>query len=358
MPPGPASFELLALKPVLKGAAPPSDHLFRPASPPKMTLRSFVLAASLLIAVLGHGQSLPDYLKIRRQQGISQAVGIPALEAFVGKRTLEIRGTVKGTFAANGRRVLMVDRGDGESIFVQAAEIPDWLTNGHVVARLLIRAEKDEEEGELRAWLIGAAEDYEIAEIERKEAERIAAANRAKAPKTPPSRPAHTSGKEWNLPAGEAVAYYAGFIKQRNRRLSDGEAWRIAQGIIGFSVMYGVDARLIMAMVMAESGFNPSATSRSGAMGLGQLMPGTARGMGLTNAYDTTQNLYATVRTVRGHLERYGKKTGDEFHALVLMLAAYNAGSGSVRKYQGIPPFKETQRYIQKVVAYYTAFCR
>jgi len=320
-------------------------------------LRIFAPLLLVAVAAFSKGQSVSEYLKVRKAAGVSQAVGIPALEAFVGKRTLEISGTIKGTFSTNGRPVLMVDRGDGDYIYVQAETIPEWLSYGHVVARLLIRAEREDENSELRAWLIAAAEDYPITEIEQREAEKAAAAARARASKAPPKKPAHTPARQWNLPASEATPYYASFIKQRNRRLSDGEAYKIASEIIGFSILYGVDARLIMAMVMAESGFNPSATSRAGAMGLGQLMPSTARGMGLSNAYDSTQNLYATVRTVRGHLERYGKKTGDDFHALVLSLAAYNAGSGSVRRYQGIPPFRETQRYIQKVVAYYQAMC-
>lgn len=320
--------------------------------------RAATILGLVAFAHIGMGQPLPDYLKQRKAAGISLSVGIPALEAFVGKRTLEIRGTVKGTFSANGRQVLMVDRGDGESIFVQAGEIPTWLEHGHVTARLLVRAERDDELGELRAWLIAAAEDFEIAELERKEAAKAAAAKAAAAKSiaAPAKKPAGVAAKNWNLPASEATPYYASFIRQRNRRLSNQEVWKIAEGIVGFSIMYGVDARLIMAMVMAESGFNPGATSRAGAQGLGQLMPGTARGMGLTNAYDTNQNLYATVRIVRGHLERYGKKVRDDFGALILMLAAYNAGSGRVRQYGGVPPFKETQNYIRKVVSYYRAF--
>ena len=161
----------------------------------------------------------------------------------------------------------------------------------------------------------------------------------------------------WALPASEVTPYYASFIKGRNPRLSDAEAWRIAQGIVGFSIRYGVDARLIMAMVMVESGFNPSARSGAGAMGLGQLMPGTAQGMGVGNPYDSIDNLNGTVHLVRGHLVKYRRQTGNDFGALVLTLAAYNAGSGAVHKYRGIPPFAETQRYVRTVSALYFKFC-
>ncbi|MCB8931914.1 MAG: lytic transglycosylase domain-containing protein [Chthonomonadaceae bacterium] len=110
-----------------------------------------------------------------------------------------------------------------------------------------------------------------------------------------------------------------------------------------------------MAMLMVESGFDPGATSRTGAMGLGQLMPGTARGMGVGNPYDSIENLYGTVRLIRGHLDKYGKQTGNagSYESLVLALAAYNAGGGAVARHGGVPPYRETQNYIRKVIALY-----
>lgn len=323
-----------------------------------MMRRAFTTGLGLALAALGASQTLNEYLKLRKESGISVASGIPALEAFVGKRTLELRGVVRGTFSANGRTVLLVDRGDGDSIHVQTDRAPEWLNGSSVTARLLIRAERDTDMSDMRAWLIGAASDVEITAIEsaeRKKAEAAARRSRP-APGKAPAKPAKTPAKDWNLPASEVTPIYASFIKNRNQRLSDAEAMRIAQSIVGFSIMYGVDARLIMAMVMVESGFNPSATSRVGAMGLGQLMPGTAQSFGLTNAYDSVQNLYATVRTIRGHLERYGKKAQDGFEALIVSLAAYNAGSGNVRRHGGVPPFRETQNYIRKVIGYYQSF--
>jgi len=322
-----------------------------------MMRRAVTVLILLSCTVFAVGQSLQDYLKLRKEAGISEAAGIPALEAFIGKRTLELRGTVKGSFSANGRNVLLVDRGDGDSIYVQAATIPDWLTGSNVTARLLIRAERDDEFSDIRAWLIAAASDAEITSREEAERKRLeAAAKRANLAKRLPTKPAKVPAMDWNLPASQVTPVYASFIKSRNKRLNDSEAMRIAQSIVGFSIRDGVDARLIMAMVMVESGFNPSATSRVGAMGLGQLMPGTARSFGLTNAYDSVQNLYATVRTIRGHLERYGKKSEEAFEALILSLAAYNAGSGNVRRHGGVPPFRETQNYIRKVISLYQAF--
>ncbi len=112
-----------------------------------------------------------------------------------------------------------------------------------------------------------------------------------------------------------------------------------------------------MAMVMVESGFNPSATSRTGAMGLGQLMPGTAAGMGVSHAYDSIENLYGTVRLIRNHIENYQRTTGDGYTSLVLALAAYNAGAGAVSRHGGVPPYRETQNYVRKVISIYRALC-
>ncbi len=332
-------------------------------------MRRLLAPVILLVAAMAQGQSLEQYLALRKQYKISQAVGVPALETLIGTRIVEVQGTVKGVFEIQDKMALMLERTDGGTEIVDAKAIPDWLKGNEVPARLIVKATRPHETAQLRCTLIGAAPETRIRVIEVEAEERAAARRRLEASKAsrsaPPARNSNNplygpigksgskSAKSWSLPASEVTPIYAGFIKGRNSKLSDREAYRIAEGIIGFSLKYGVDARLIMAMVLVESGFNPSATSHAGAMGLGQLMPGTAAGMGIGNPYDSIENLYGCVKIVRGHLDKYKKQTGDPYEGLILALAAYNAGSGNVRRHGGVPPFKETQRYIQKVIGWY-----
>jgi soluble lytic murein transglycosylase-like protein len=106
----------------------------------------------------------------------------------------------------------------------------------------------------------------------------------------------------------------------------------------------GIDPALLKALVSQESGFDPNARSGAGALGLTQLMPGTAAGLGVTNPLDPAQSLQGGAKYLRQQLDRFG---GDE----KLALAAYNAGPGAVQKYGGVPPYTETQNYVTSVLS-------
>lgn len=109
---------------------------------------------------------------------------------------------------------------------------------------------------------------------------------------------------------------------------------------------YNLDNKLLLAIIKQESGFNSNAVSSAGAQGLMQLMPETARKLGVNNPFDPAQNVDAGARHIKGLLAKY---RGN----LVLALAAYNAGGAKVDKYGGVPPFKETQNYVKSILANY-----
>jgi soluble lytic murein transglycosylase-like protein len=124
------------------------------------------------------------------------------------------------------------------------------------------------------------------------------------------------------------------------------DAWD--ERFVEASLRYGVSAELLKAVCLAESAMNPSARSNKGAMGLMQLMPGTALGLGVSDPWDPDENIDGGAR--------YIKQMLDEFRDTRHAVAAYHAGPANVQKYGGIPPFETTQVYVDRVMRFYDHF--
>lgn len=139
-----------------------------------------------------------------------------------------------------------------------------------------------------------------------------------------------TAGAYFSNYMNQAAQGYGNYLEQIFQKAAD---------------TYNVSKDLLKAMAKAESNFHADATSHCGAMGIMQLMPATAASLGVSDAYDPEQNIMGGAQYISSLLEKYN---GNLSYAV----AAYNAGSGNVDKYGGIPPFKETQNYVVKVLQY------
>jgi len=141
--------------------------------------------------------------------------------------------------------------------------------------------------------------------------------------------------------SGKSPAGYG--YRYASTTVSYGNSGAISETIRQAAHHYGVDSRLIEAMVQVESRFEPFAVSRVGAMGLMQLMPETARQLGVANPFDIEENIYAGVRYFKSLYNRFNGN-------LRLSLAAYNAGPAAVEMYGGVPPYPETMSYVEKII--------
>lgn len=346
-----------------------------------------VLLFSLMDVVPVFASTGQQYLALRRRHRCDlqlRPADVCANPFAYAGRVVELRGRITGRMEFDGQAMILLQLPQGSTVELS---LPSPIA--HIVrtlemtdARVLVRV-VGVSSGTSPFAVLGIAPDNEVSVLERKEQERQQAAARQRVA-TQSYRtallpgPARGGGARRSTPVlspeevvrlaeyytphlrprarGLFVPYFQ-FIARWNPRLSAEEAGNITYHLLHFADLHEVDPRLVVALVIAESNFNPDVTSRAGAAGLGQLMPGTARGLGLTNPYDPAQNLYGSIRYLRERLSSFGvgAATGGDFsfEQIALALAAYNAGPGAVKKHGGVPPYRETQAYIRKVINLY-----
>jgi soluble lytic murein transglycosylase-like protein len=158
--------------------------------------------------------------------------------------------------------------------------------------------------------------------------------------------PAAASAAQHSIPpTPQAVSAYASVLRQYNPELPDWQSKDLARHLLITAQRYKIDTNMLAAIVTVESSWHTHALSYAGAIGLGQLMPGTAATLGV-NPHDPAQNLEGAAIYLRSLLQKFGGNP----HRYELVFAAYNAGPKAIAQYGGIPPYGETQHYVLKVL--------
>jgi hypothetical protein len=261
-------------------------------------------------------------------------------------RCLQISGSIQGLMKSGDTTYIILKLIDEGTVEVQCAGAREEITAG---ARVRCLAKPTGPSWRSRLQLLDITWDQTPVEV-------LVSAARA-ALKIPPKNQAgiaesrealrRQAASQQPLPSrsGDQALVCSRAIASLNPRLSAKELDTICSSVMTYSTQYGVDPYLVVAVIAAESRFNPNARSYKGAAGLGQLMPATAAAHGV-DPYDPVDNLHVAIRIIRRNLDKYN---GDPLKAL----AAYNAGTGAVKKHGGVPPYRETRNYLWKIYEYY-----
>jgi soluble lytic murein transglycosylase-like protein len=313
-------------------------------SPAGRALLAGVVGLALL-ALPAAGSSETDYEKsVAKHNPIDVVSGSQVAQARRAEpgRALQAYGVIQGLFVSGDQRTILLQLVDNSTLEIECSGSPE---EAHARARVrcLVKAAEASPTGALQ--LVDITWDKTPIEL-LQEAARAAL-------KFPPKDPAEIARSAAELRRSHPMPGRGGnpsiicrqAIAYLNPRLDRREVERIADSIIKYSAKYNVDPYLVVAVIAAESRFNPNARSYKGAMGLGQLMPATAAAHGV-NAYDPIANLNVAIRIIRKNLDKY---QGDWNKAL----AAYNAGTGAVDRHKGVPPYRETRTYLWRIYEYW-----
>jgi soluble lytic murein transglycosylase-like protein len=342
-----------------------------------------------------------QYLALRRASPLVWGLSLEKLRqspsAYKGK-AIEVEGRVSGLSpspANDGSGLIMLKTAASGTLMLRMSQLPSWLLPGAVIRVLCMITEGGDASGlvvglpEMEVLAVASAldigslearwkaeQDEKAAWRKQQEQERLKEQERLRVSASQPVRGSLTSrslampspkGKKQivlgppryeDLSASARAVFpaYRSFIKNHNKRLSDEQADRITYAILRYSEEMDMDPRLIVATVIAESDFRVQERSHAGAMGLIQLMPDEVQRLKLTNPYDEIQNVAGGIFLIKERLNKYSRSstyTDATLEHLILALASYNAGEGAVKKYGGVPPYRETQGYVKKIIKIY-----
>lgn len=339
------------------------------ASPAHVRWRLGGLLALLALAV--RCAAAPDTIGLAEKQYLdlrarSQAIRGKALIELrrdapkLHGRIVELQGQISGVASSpapgaggDQRLITFLLQTSDDSVFMEAIENEPEVRVGNRVSVLALMPGK---EGSLhKLEMVAIAQTDRLPDEGASAEASLPRSQRRDQPGALPPELAH--GRAAPLPAEpapkqrpaeqERIETWKAFVAKYNRRLSDAERDLIVRCVLAYSAMYNIDHRLTFAMIQAESNFNPRCRSHKGAMGLTQLMPPRCEEYGIADPYDIQQNIWGGCRELGGYLRRYEGRPNYEHFSL--SMACYNAGSGAVRKYGGVPPYRETVNYIKKV---------
>ena len=357
-----------------------------------ITLAIFSVSLFMSSLVPAHASSGAQYVALRRKIQFDRRITLDDLmnraHECVGK-VMELRGTVGGVVETAEGLSMMLNLPESKAVTLDVPKAEIIVVQKYSTPTLRVLVRIGEGLGNVAPLeVLAIAHDSLVSSIETQEAAKDAARRRAQQqrqlqrqqastyrPSTVRSSYASRGGAmppNLAIGASNLTAYYQPRLRERarplfppyyqyigsiNSRLGAEQIASITYHLLHFADQNNIDPRLVVAMIFAESHFNPNATSRSGAAGLGQLMPRTAASLGVNNPYDHVQNLDGSIRYLRSRLDTFADKAlpggGLSFDQITLALAAYNAGSGAVKKYKGVPPYRETQAYVKKIISMY-----